>query len=154
MSRSRRFAALGGLTFALALAAVPAFAATQPASGTFKEFPETITSEQFADGNEIYTLTRRAKFSGTYDGFGDAEQRIVIHSDGSASLQMTIAFSGKACGLKNVSLTWNVSGHVDVVTNTFRGLYAVTGPSSIRGSGTFSGIPGVGGTYDGSINCP
>ena len=148
-----RLAATIASSLAIAAGAAPALAATQPASGTFDEFPETITSEQFAGGNEIYTLTRKVRFTGTYDGSGIAEQRIVIRPDGSATLQMTIGFTGRVCGVRNVSLTWNVSGTVDFVANTFSGSYAVVGPSSLRGSGTFTGVPGTGGTYDGAINC-
>jgi len=134
----------------------PRLASTEPAIGSFTEGPETITSEQFADGNEIYTLTRQAVFSGTYDGVGQAEQRIVIHKDGSANLQMTIAFTGLACGQPAI-LTFNVSGTADFVTNTFTGHYAIVGGQAggdtLRGHGTFSGTPGTGGIYDGSVNC-
>lgn len=135
----------------------PALAATQPASGSFTEGPETITSEQFADGNQIYTLTRDAFFSGTYEGVGQAEQRIVIHKGGTANLQMTIAFTGTACG-QAVELTFNFSATVDFANNTFAGHYAVTdaggqGDQALRGRGTFSGEPGTGGIYRGTLIC-
>lgn len=153
MHFARRLALISATVLAIGASATPALASSQAASGSFTEGPETITSEQFADGNEIYTLTREAVFSGTYEGVGQAEQRIVIHKDGSANLQMTIAFTGLACG-QPATLTFNVSARVDFVNNTFAGHYAVIGGEhGPRGHGTFSGTPGTGGIYDGSINC-
>lgn len=157
MHFARRLALISATAVAIGASATPALASNQPASGSFTEGPETITSERFADGNAIYTLTREAIFSGTYVGIGQAEQRIVIHKDGSANLQMTIAFTGLACG-KPATLTFNVSGSVDFVNNTFTGHYAVVGTGEPgehepRGHGTFSGEPGTGGIYDGLINC-
>jgi hypothetical protein len=156
MHFARRLAVISATVIAIAASAAPALASTQPAAGSFTEGPETITSEQFADGNEIYTLTRQAVFSGTYDGVGQAEQRIVIHRDGSANLQMTIAFTGLACG-HPATLTFNVSATVDFVTDTFDGHYAIVGgepgEDEARGHGTFSGMPGTGGIYDGRVNC-
>jgi hypothetical protein len=79
--RVRHRALIGAVivTTLAALAVSPALAATQTAAGSFAEGPETITSAKFADGNEIYTLTREAIFSGTYSGVGQVDQRIVIH---------------------------------------------------------------------------
>jgi hypothetical protein len=156
MHFARRLALISATVLAMGASATPAPASSQAASGSFTEGPETITSEQFADGNQIYTLTREAVFSGTYQGVGQAEQRIVIHKDGSANLQMTIAFTGLACG-QPATLTFNVSATVDFVNNTFAGHYAVIGGEpgehAPRGHGTFSGTPGTGGIYDGSIKC-
>lgn len=64
MHFARRLAIISATVVAIAASAAPALASSQPASGSFTEGPETITSEQFADGNEIYTLTRQAVFSG------------------------------------------------------------------------------------------
>jgi hypothetical protein len=156
MHFTRRLAVISATVIGLWAWATPALASSQPVSGSFSEGPETLTSEQFADGNQIYTLTREAVFSGTYEGVGQAEQRIVIHKDGSANLQMTIAFTGLACG-QPATLTFNVAATVDFVNNTFAGQYAVIGGERgglvTRGHGTFSGTPGTGGMYDGSINC-
>jgi hypothetical protein len=98
MRRVSRFIATAAMASGFAALAGPALAATQPAAGSFTEGPETITSAKFADGNEIYTLTREAVFSGSYTGVGRADQRIVIHKDGSAQAEMTIEFVGSACG--------------------------------------------------------
>jgi hypothetical protein len=157
MRQGRRLAIIAATVVGTGAWGSPALASTEPASGSFVEGPETITSAKFADGNEIYTLTREAVFSGTYDGVGQAEQRIVIHKDGSANLQMTIAFTGLACG-QPATLTFNVSATVDFVDNTFAGQYAVIGKGAPgehlpRGHGTFSGTPGTGGVYDGAIKC-
>jgi hypothetical protein len=136
-----------------ALAVAPAFAATEPAAGSFSEGPETITSAKFADGNEIYTLTREAVFTGTYAGVGQVDQRIVIHKDGSFNVNMTIAFTGLACGHPAV-LTFRVSGQGSFVTNDFTGSYSVVGPAEVgKGQGTFSATPGVGGAYSGQAHC-
>ena len=151
-----RRVALAAAVLVTALAAIavsPALAATQPAAGTFVEGPETITSAHFADGNEIYTLTRAAVFSGTYSGIGQVDQRIVIHKDGSFNVNMTIAFAGLACG-QPVELTFRVSGQGSFVTNDFTGGYSVVGPAYVgKGQGTFSAVPGVGGTYQGQAHC-
>lgn len=157
MSYVCRLLVICATVVALGAWGTPALASSQSASGSFTEGPETITSAKFADGNEIYTLTREAIFSGSYDGVGAAEQRIVIHKDGSANLQMTIAFTGLACG-EPATLTFNVSATVDFVNNTFAGHYAVIGAGEeggqkSRGHGTFSGVPGTGGIYEGMINC-
>lgn len=150
-------AATAAVTIGLAAWATPAFAATQPAAGSFTEGPETITSAKFAGGNETYTLTREAVFVGTYDGLGQADQRIVIHKNGSANVHMTIAFSGLACG-QPAELTFLVTAKVDFVSNTMSGRYVVkpagsTDDGDARGQGSFSGVPGVGGSYEGRVHC-
>ncbi len=154
MRRISRSTAVAAAAIGFALWASPALAATQPAAGSFTEGPETITSAKFADGNEIYTLTRQAVFSGSYTGVGQADQRIVIHKDGSAEANMTIDFAGTACG-QPVTLTFLVVAKVDFVTNTMSGTYVVKdrGASEARGSGTFTGVPGTGGAYEGAIHC-
>jgi hypothetical protein len=45
-----------------------------------------------------FHLKRDASFTGSYAGIGHADQRIVIHPDGSFHLVMTIDFDGTACG--------------------------------------------------------
>jgi hypothetical protein len=145
--------------FALA-AAVPASAATQPAAGNFIEGPESITSERLADGNLIIELTRPVTFTGTFAGGGQVEQRIVIHKDGSVNLNMTIAFTGLACG-RPTTLEFLVVGQGAVDENfagELSGSWTVLkrGPSQDwvpRGNGTFVGQAGVGGTYAGEVHC-
>lgn len=157
MQRTGRLAAIAAATIGLGAWGSPALASTQPAAGVFTEGPETITSARFADGNEIYTLTREAVFTGTYAGGGEADQRIVIHKDGSANVHMTIAFEGVACG-QPVTLTFLVTATVDFVENTMSGHYVVKddatgGDQDARGHGTFTGVPGAGGSYQGSAHC-
>jgi len=150
-------AAAGALTLAIA---VPAAASTQPAAGTFTEGPEMITDEREADGNLIIELTREAVFTGTYTGVGQADQRIVIHKDGSAELQMTIAFTGLACG-QPAELLFNVVGTVQFDENfmgPISGTYTVidSGQSdtrTLRGHGELVGLAGIGGTYEGDAHC-
>jgi hypothetical protein len=145
--------AVAALATALALVVPAAFAATQPAAGSFIEGPETITSAKFSGGNEIYTLTREAAFTGTYTGLGQVDQRIVIHKDGSFNVSMTIAFVGLACG-RPAELTFRVSGQGSFVTNDFTGTYSIVGPAEVgKGQGTFSAVPGVGGSYEGQAHC-
>ena len=156
MRRISRVTMTAAAAIGFAVCASPALAATAPAAGSFTEGPETITSAKFADGNEIYTLTREAVFSGSYVGVGHADQRIVIHKDGSGNANMTIDFVGTACG-KPVTLTFLVVATVDFVTNTMSGSYVVKDPgpggSDARGQGTFTGAPGSGGLYEGAIHC-
>ena len=141
------------LAMALAVAVSSAFASTQSAAGNFVEGPETILDAKFADGNEIYHLTREATFAGTYVGDGLVDQRIVIHKDGSFNVNMTIAFTGLACG-QPANLTFRVAGQGDFTTNDFTGTYAVIGKADVgKGQGTFSAVPGVGGTYFGQVHC-
>jgi hypothetical protein len=153
MHVARRIGLITAVASAFAASASPALAATEPASGTFVETPETITSAKFSGGNETYTLTRDAIFSGTYTGIGHAEQRIVIHSDGSANLQMTIDFEGIVCG-EPTSLTFLVTATVDFAANTMDGTYSVIGDAGApRGHGSFTGTPSTGGAYEGQLHC-
>lgn len=134
-----------------AVLAAPAGASQQAASGSFVEGPETITSAKFAGTNEIYKLTRDAVFTGTYQGLGQVEQRIVIHGDGSLNVHMTIAFSGLACGQPVEDLTFVVVGQGSFVDNAIEGHYVVQGGDN--GSGRFTSVPGIGGSYEGMADC-
>jgi hypothetical protein len=157
MQRLITLAAAGALMLA---AAVPAAASTQPAAGTFTEGPETITDEREADGNLIIELTRAVVFTGTYTGAGQADQRIVIHKDGSAELQMTITFTGLACG-QPAQLEFNVVAKVQFDENFMgpvSGTYTVidSGQSdsrTLRGHGEFTALAGIGGAYEGDAHC-
>jgi hypothetical protein len=141
-------------------AAVPAFASTQPAFGTFSEGPENITSAWAADGNLFFELTREVVFTGTYTGMGQAYQRIVIHKDGSANVHMTITFNGLACG-RPATLVFLVQGQVQFdqeFTGPISGTYTVidsgrTDSRTLRGHGEFEGMAGVGGAYEGEAHC-
>lgn len=148
-------------TILLALAvsfflAAGASAATQPAAGTFAQGPETITDERQADGNIIVELTRDVVFTGTYAGTGEAEERIVIHKDGSTNVQGRIVFTGLACGVPT-TLVFHLAGqgqlNPDLQTGTIAGSYSVLRDGFGHGNGTFSGAAGVGGTYEGQAHC-
>jgi hypothetical protein len=155
MLRSTRLTALAAILGAAALALVvsPALAATQPAAGAFVEAPETILEERQSGGNTFIHLTREVTFTGTYTGVGQADQRIVIHADGSFNVHMTIAFTGVACA-QPVALTFLVVGKGDFNENVIGGTYTVIGPAPVgKGHGTFSGAPGVGGMYEGDVHC-
>jgi hypothetical protein len=154
-----------GLVVVLAATSVAALAATasastQPASGTFVEGPETIVEERQSGTNLIIELTRAVVFSGTYTGAGQADQRIVIHQDGSANVQMTITFSGLACG-QPAELEFLVVGQVTFDENfmgDIAGTYSVidSGASesrTLRGHGEFAGAAGIGGAYEGTAHC-
>jgi hypothetical protein len=145
---------------AFAALATTASASTQPAAGTFTEGPETIIDERESGGNLIIELTRAVVFSGTYTGAGQAHQRIVIHKDGSANLQMEITFSGLACG-QPAELEFNVVARVTFDENFMgdvAGTYTVidSGRSdarTLRGQGEFEALAGVGGAYHGRAHC-
>jgi hypothetical protein len=161
MPLTRRLALLIGLTLvAVAALATSASASTQPAAGTFTEGPETIVDERESGGNLIIELTRAVVFGGTYTGAGQAHQRIVIHKDGSANVNMTITFSGLACG-QPAELEFLVVGQVTFDENfmgDIAGTYTVidSGASdarTLRGHGEFEGLAGVGGAYQGQAHC-
>jgi hypothetical protein len=151
-----------GLTLAVAALALVApigyaVASTQPASGTFVEGPETIIEEGQSGGNLIIELTRDVVFTGTYSGTGEAHQRIVIHQDGQANVNMTISFTGLACGQPS-ELTFLVVGQVqfdETFNGPIAGTYTVigSGGSDARGHGEFAGSAGVGGAYEGAVHC-
>jgi hypothetical protein len=156
----RRIVLLTGTLAALAPAA-PAVAATQPAAGTFVEGPETVTSEELAGGNLVLELTREVTFTGTYTGVGHASERIVIHSDGSTNVHIDIAFTGLACG-RPAQLEFLMAGQGQLDANFENGAIAgsystIAGGQSptgtIPGSGRISGVAGVGGTYEGQVQC-
>jgi hypothetical protein len=70
---------------------------------------------------------------------------------------MTIDFAGVACG-QPVTLTFLVTATVDLVANTMSGHYVVKDEdagdeSAGHGQGTFTGVPSVGGMYEGSVHC-
>jgi len=140
--------------------ATTASASTQPAAGTFTEGPETIVDERESGGNLIIELTRAVVFTGTYTGGGQAYQRIVIHKDGSANLQMEITFSGLACG-QPAELEFNVVAQVTFDENFMgdvAGTYTVidSGGSdsrTLRGHGEFEALAGIGGAYQGQAHC-
>jgi hypothetical protein len=136
--------------------AVGASASTQPAAGTFIEGPETITGEREADGNFIVDLTRMVTFTGTYTGMGQADERIVIHKDGSTNVHITVEFTGTSCGVPT-SLVFLIIGqgqlNEDLETGTIAGSYTVLRDGIGHGSGKFEGMAGVGGTYDGEAHC-
>jgi hypothetical protein len=153
-----------GLVLVLAVVALAAFAttasaSTQPAAGTFTEGPAT-ESERQSGGNLIIELTRAVVFTGTYTGAGQAYQRIVIHKDGSANLQMEVTFSGLACG-QPAELEFNVVARVTFDENFMGdvvGTYTVidSGRSdsrTLRGHGEFQALAGVGGAYQGQAHC-
>jgi hypothetical protein len=145
---------------AVAALATTASASTQPAAGTFTEGPETIVEERESGGNLIIELTRAVVFTGTYTGAGQAYQRIVIHKDGSANLQMEVTFSGLACG-QPATLVFNVVAQVTFDENFMgdvAGTYTVidSGASNartLRGRGDFEGLAGIGGAYQGQAHC-
>jgi hypothetical protein len=153
MRIGRNVAAVLVAIVALAISVTPAFASSQPASGSFTETPETILSEKFAGGNDFIHLTRDAFITGTYTGVGHADQYIVIHSDGSFNFHQTIAFIGAACG-QPVELEFRVEGTGDFTSNTLHGAYSIIGPTDVgNGNGTIDSVPGVGGTYEGQVHC-
>jgi hypothetical protein len=148
-------------TTALTLAAVipgsaSASASTQPAAGTFTEGPAMNEVARFADGNLILEFTRTVTFTGTYIGMGIADERIVIHKDGSTNVHITIAFTGTAC-LVPTTLEFLIIGQGQLdenfETGVIAGTYATRGDGFGHGSGKFSGAAGVGGTYEGQAHC-
>jgi hypothetical protein len=152
--------ALSVALIALAGIATTATASTQSAAGTFSEGPETILEERLAGGNLIIELTRAVVFTGTYSGAGQAYQRIVIHSDGTAQLQMMVVFSGLACG-QPAELEFNVVAEVafdESFAGPVSGTYTVidsgaTAARTLRGHGEFDADAGVGGAYQGEAHC-
>jgi hypothetical protein len=146
---------LGAASLILALAPAGA-ASTQPAAGTFVEGPENITDERQADGNFIIELTRSVVFTGTYTGTGQADERIVIHKDGSTNVNITIEFTGLSCGVPE-TLVFLVVGQGQLDENfemgTIEGSYTILQEGVGHGSGKFSGMAGVGGNYEGEAHC-
>jgi hypothetical protein len=149
---ARNFWVVLAAVVGLALAA-PALAATEPASGSYTETPETILEERQSGGNLFVHLTRDAAITGTYTGIGHADQYAIIHSDGTFNFHQTIDFTGTVCG-QPVTLTFWVVGKGDLNANTLTGHYTVIeGPDVGRGQGELVGQPGVGGTYEGQVHC-
>ena len=154
MHLTRRVVLVLALALVGLLALAPSASAdTDPAAGSFTETPETILEERQADGNTFVHLTRDAFITGTYTGIGHADQYAVIHKDGSLNFHQTIEFVGTACGVP-VTLTFRNVGQGDLVAGTLSGTYSIIGPTEVgRGSGTITGVPGFGGTYEGQVHC-
>jgi hypothetical protein len=149
------------LVLALALLSLSAMvatasASTQPASGTFTEQPMNISDVRQSGGNTFLKFTRNVVLTGTYDGVGLSDERLVIHADGSLNLQGTIDFVGTACG-EPVHLIFNLVARGSVVENVIVGSYTVirggdpeTGVG--RGNGKIAGTL-AGGEYQGRVHC-
>jgi hypothetical protein len=99
--------------------------------------------------------------TGTYTGVGEADERIVIHKDGSTNVYITIAFEGLAC-LQPATLEFVFVGQGQLdenfETGVISGSYAVidsgrTDDRTLRGEGKIEGQAGVGGTYEGQAHC-
>jgi hypothetical protein len=152
------------LTLVLAVAAVAlgvlatsATASTQPAAGGFVEGPENIVEERQSGGNLHLRITREVFLTGTYTGVGQADERLVIHADGSTNLHATIEFVGTACG-QPVTLTFLLEGQGSLVENVIAGSYTIIrgGDSETgvgRGHGRFVGTAGGAGVYEGAVHC-
>jgi hypothetical protein len=140
----------------LAVLPASASASTQPASGTFTEGPAMNEVAREAGGNLILEFTRLVTFTGTYAGMGLAEERIVIHKDGSTNVHITIAFTGTAC-LVPTTLEFLVVGQGQLdenfETGVIAGSYSILRDGFGHGSGKFSGEAGVGGAYEGRAHC-
>jgi hypothetical protein len=64
-----------------------------------------------------------------------------------------LPFEGVVCG-QAVELEFRNEGTGDFNTNVLTGTYSIIGPTEVgRGNGTFTGEPGVGGTYEGQVHC-
>jgi hypothetical protein len=152
MLRPIRWLTLAGV-IAFAILVAPAFAGTEPATGAFTEAPETILEERQSGGNTFIHLTREVTFTGTYTGVGQADQRIVIHRDGSFNVHMTIEFAGAVCG-QPAALTFLIVAKGNFNENVIAGKYTVIGAAPVgHGNGAFAGQPGVGGEYEGKVHC-
>jgi hypothetical protein len=151
MQLARRLAVLLTAAAGLAASAAPAVAASQPAAGTFAEGPATYLTDRMVGDDEVVTLTRQVEFTGTYDGSGQAAERIVIHPDGTADVQIAIHFAGLACG-RSARLVFLIAAQSDLVESVV-GRYVVLDRGQVRGSGRFDAVPDVGGPYQGSAQC-
>jgi hypothetical protein len=152
MRLTRCLAVLVAVGFAL-VAPAAASASLQPASGSFVEGP--VENERFlgvVGGAEVYALERDVTFSGTYEGSARAHQTIAIREDGSALFHIRIEFAGTACG-KRAKLTFQVAGRGNLVEGSLTGAYVALDGGRVRGSGTFEGVPNVGGDYRGIAHC-
>jgi hypothetical protein len=158
MHAARRLALVVALAaIALAALATSASASTQSAAGTFVEGPENIAEERESGGNLHLRITREVLLTGTYSGVGQADERLVIHADGSTNLHATIEFVGTACG-KPVTLTFLLEGQGSLVDNVIAGSYTIIRggdrESGVgRGHGRFIGTAGGAGAYEGKVHC-
>ena len=151
MQRTSRLAAVLAVGAGMAATAAPALAETTTASGTFAEGPAKYVSDRMVGDDEELLATRKVRFTGTYRGMGDAFERILIHPDGTADVQIAIRFEGRACG-EPASLVFLIDATSDLVTSV-TGRYLVLDGTDVRGSGTFDAVPDVGGPYQGTADC-
>lgn len=149
----RRLVLVLTLGVALVVPAAPALAASQPATGSFVEGP--VEDERFVGvvgGAEVYTLSRDVEFSGAYEGSARADQTIAIRADGSVRLELTIRFSGTACG-EPATLVFQAVGRGNLFEGELTGRYVVFDGGRASGTGSFVGVPNVGGDYEGKAQC-
>ncbi len=153
MRFARRLTLLCSLALvALAGVATGASASAQPAAGAFIEGHEKLLDERQVGADWWYTITRNVRFTGTYAGQADFTELVIIEPDGTTHLYGSMAFSGKACGIKT-DATFVVVGHGNQAT-TIEGTYTVLAASGATlGEGTFMGTPGTAGEYTGTASC-
>lgn len=86
---------------ALSLISIPALAGPpEDASGEWCYTPETMTVEKIAGGNQFFTTTETATWTGTFDGASADHCRAVIHSSGAWWGVCEISFASVTVGGK------------------------------------------------------
>jgi hypothetical protein len=141
---------------AVAALATSASAATVAASGQFIEGREHVIDERLVGDDWWYTIKRRVTVTGTYSGHAHFTELVIIEPDGTTHLYGEMEFSGTVCG-EQERLRFLVTGHGSQVEGFIDGVYTVVGTGGdagdVVGQGTFTGVPGTAGDYDGTAEC-
>jgi hypothetical protein len=149
----RRVLSAGVAALAAATVAVPSASADPgvAAAGRFKEHSFKVLGQQVVGTDMVIDRSLKVNFKGTFDGTGDAVERVTLHADGSGDVTGLITFSGcvsDRCGTAELAFEGSSPD-----SQFFDGRFTVvsgTGDlASLRGKGEFSHAPD--GTYSGTV---
>jgi hypothetical protein len=130
-----------------------------PASGTFLETSHTVDSVSVADGNTILVVTVSGITTGTIDGPFTETDTVVIHPDGSVTLEGMGTQSGTlgTCGTGNAPYVTQAQGTLSARSGHFQSIDQAAGTSTPMNaytvdSFTVNAVTGEG-TYAGTYHC-
>jgi Protein of unknown function (DUF3224) len=133
--------------------AVPVAIAAQsvPVSGTFREHSFKVIDQRTEGTDTIIDRTVKVNFRGSFDGKGDAVERVTLHADGSGEVIGQITFTGCVegqCGTAQL-LFEGTSPDSQFFDGQFTVLSGTGQLEGLRGNGEFFQAPN--GTYSGTV---
>ena len=151
--RLRRVLLAAIAALCLSAVAVPVATADEATAigGSFREHSFKLLGQQVAGNDTIVQRSLKGNVKGCFDGFGDAVERVTLHSDGSGEVTGQILFTGCVVGRCGTALLAFEGSSAD--SQFFDGRFTVVSGSgeleNLGGKGTFFHAPS--GTYQGTV---